>query len=259
MRATLVTLFFLLASSVDATQPTAPRRSLAELVPSGTEDFAGDMLTDGTSGIITTHIGSRSSIRAAEPAMTPANATIEVSFVGPPGFARITHVNFYQFDPLPEGSTILFNIVLPSRATIPLNSFTVPAGSGGGTWWSQLWGSKFPDPWPVGVTAFEAVITDGTTGAVSFVSAEVPVRMAAAPACGPFVRAWPSEDGSEINVSVPTVSVTPPVVTLGGNKVPIVNGKISMGSLPNNDWVMTYCEGGRCSSRVVAVYRPPTN
>lgn len=65
-------------------------------------------------------------------------------------------VTFMSVQSLPAGAMVVFRMIAPSGAVIPLGGFFVP--SEGTIWNSTLWDGPFSNYWPEGVTTFQALI-----------------------------------------------------------------------------------------------------
>jgi len=186
----------------------------------------------------------------AFPSWKQADATIQVT-----GDDQRATVKF--IGKLDAGSYVAFRFVAPDREPFFLNGFMISETS---NWWIDLWNEKFADMWPAGFTKFETIISDGNTGSLSYISADVPVHTC----CmlpGPIESFEVAKDGLSISVTGKINEDT--LVTLNGEKVPIISYS-SIGStmtlrVPTKyhegQTILTMATNGETSARVVYIVR----
>ena len=256
--AVLVLAVLVLAVAQGQTSPTVTkteRRNLSEaqrLSPEETQSL--------WSRVPVTNTGGGGMSAKATIFLEQADAVIEVS-----GTQDRPLVEFRTLIPVP-GTTVSFRMLIPGNvASTSLGSFRIPLGLGLG-WGDYSVVFKFWDGatgnWPPGYVLFEAVLQD-ISGRVSYVSVHVPFGGCCGVA-GPLRNISVSPDGNTINFVAVLQGTT--IATLNGSTFSYgygtyadghSEGSINVSEWSNGSYLLTMCNSGECSTRVVYITRPP--
>jgi len=188
-----------------------------------------------------------------------APAVIETTSVG-----SVISATFMTTRPLDEGTFVIFRMTLPNGLVIPLQGFSVQTG--GYNWYSEFWNGAYPNLFPSGLVMFETIFFNPSNGEMSYVSAQIPVRMSGpGTITGPVDKMSVSNDGMFVDIegSFEGVSYASmdgqflPVATMGFS--PTTGRSIGKIYLPN-DWqvgqkLLTFTSVGVSISRWIYIVK----